>query len=92
MPLPAPVIYESALIAKRKPKVFKRNEEIHNYATRQKNKIRVVQMSSSLAKSGPRYVCGKLFNNIPSDIRNLHYFEKFKASLKEYLTNPLRNF
>ena len=83
--MPALFILEAAVVVKSKPEVFAKNEEVHNYNTRHKKDVIVPQISSSLFKNSPRYICGKIFNKVPPEIRCLEDPFKFKSKLKDYL-------
>lgn len=60
--LPAMFILELAMLVKRKPELFVRNEEIHQYNTRQTQMIHVEQVTSTLARNGPKFLSSKIYN------------------------------
>lgn len=80
-------VLEAALMVKRNPEVFATNEEVHHYATRQKKNVHVTQVVSSLAKNGPRFMFGRIYNRVPSDIRSVDDLLHFKTRLKTYLVD-----
>lgn len=86
MTLPALFILECSLMVKRKPEMFLRNEEIHQYQTRQRSNIHVNQVSSSLTRNGPKFLCTKIYNKLPSRIKEIVDVNLFKSTLKDYLS------
>lgn len=47
---------------------FMRNEAVHRYVTRQNKDVHTSQFTSSLEKSAPKCVFGKMVYKIPADI------------------------
>lgn len=52
-------------MAKRNPNVFNKNEEALSYGTRYKKDVHIALVISSVVKSDPKCMFGKLFNKVP---------------------------
>ena len=65
---------------------FKRNSEVHHINTRNKSSIHQPHANLSIYQKGAYYTGIKVFNSLPSQIRELsHSRHKFKHTLKEFL-------
>jgi hypothetical protein len=78
-------ILESAVMVLKFPDYFIRNNEIHQYNTRQKNSVHINHCKSTLTLNSPQYIASKIYNKLPQEIRNLKDIKKFKKTLKTFL-------
>lgn len=70
-----------------KSNTFTENMEVHSYGTRQKKNGNTAQVTSSLAKDGPKYMFGNSFYKILADTKYTDDLVKFKIEFKNYLLN-----
>jgi hypothetical protein len=65
---------------------YRVNSEIHNIKTRKKSNLHLPISNLSVYQKGPYYSGIKVFNNLPSQIKDLsHNRNQFKCALKNFL-------
>jgi hypothetical protein len=65
---------------------YRVNSEIHNINTRNKSNLHLPISKLSVYQNGPYYSGIKVFNNLPSQIKDLsHNRNQFKRALKKFL-------
>jgi hypothetical protein len=66
--------------------LFKLNSDLHNFNTRGKNDLHLLQLRLSIYSNGVYYMGIKTFNHLPSFIKQLSDNKnQFKSILKNYL-------
>jgi len=62
------------------------NTENYNLDTRQRNNLYIPQANLTIYQKGAYYSGIRIFNNLPSEIKNVaHNQKKFKTALKKFL-------
>lgn len=84
MPLMTLFIFNSVIFAKRYFDNFKLNNQVHSYSTRRQNNIHVSYRRTTQAGKSVYHTTVDLFNNLPSSLKNIKNFDKFKAEAKKY--------
>jgi hypothetical protein len=64
-----------------------RNSDFHGYDTRTKDDFYIFQYNTSLYKKSVVNMSIRLHNSLPSDLKELGDFKKFKRALKSFLLN-----
>jgi hypothetical protein len=64
-----------------------RNSDFHGYDTRRKDGFYILQYNASLCKKSVVNMSIRLHNSLPSEIKELGDFKKFKRTLKLFLLN-----
>jgi hypothetical protein len=64
-----------------------RNSNFHGYDTRRKDDFYLFQCNTSLYKKSVVNMSIRLHNNLPSELKELGDFKKFKRALKSFLLN-----
>jgi hypothetical protein len=64
-----------------------RNSNFHGYDTRRKDDFCIFQCNTSLYKKSVVNMSIRLHNSLPSDLKELGDFKKFKRALKSFLLN-----
>ena len=68
-------------------KIFMTNTENYNLDTRQRNNLYIPQANLTIYQKGAYYSGIRIFNNLPSEIKNVaHNQKKFKTALKKCFT------
>lgn len=62
-----------------------KNNQIHKYNTRNNNKISVPSHSTALFEKSPYYVTAKIYDNLPSILRNIKNEVLFENLIKKIL-------
>lgn len=83
--LPSQLIFECALYVKKNPDKFVTNAEIHQHRTRQAGMLHLSQNRTTLGQNSPEVRCIKVYNKLPSEVRNIQEIQKFKITLKKIL-------
>lgn len=81
---PSIYIYKCLCFVKRNLHLFKTNSSYHNYNTR-RNDLVLPPHNSTLYEKSPSYLCIKLYNSLPEEIKNTQNFNSFKAKIKNVL-------
>lgn len=82
--VPCQYIFENIMLARKNVSLYLKNSDVHNYNTRNKNKI--VQPNFRIAKINKCFMgnCIRYYNKIPDDIQNLSD-RQFKCKIKDTL-------
>ena len=74
---------------KRLPQCFKNmflsNRSVFKYSNRKVNNLYVVRCKSNIYQNSFKYLCVKLWNKLPEDLKSIKSYNKFKNSMFEYL-------
>jgi hypothetical protein len=84
LPLPCLYLYELLTFIKRNCCLFKKNSDIHDYATRQRNDFCIEQHRTSLYERGPRGAGIALYNRLPRGVSDLEE-KQFCVMLRKIL-------
>ena len=68
---------------------FLLNSSIHNYSTRIKNDLHLHSLSSTMGKRSIKFKASQLWNQLPSELKQIQSHNTFKRDLKTYLLNNL---
>jgi hypothetical protein len=63
------------------------NNHVHQYQTRNSSKVVVPSHKSSLLERSPYYITAKIYDQLPSLLRNIKNDVLFKTLLKKILTH-----
>lgn len=66
---------------------FKKQEDYHNYFTRDRKKYEIQKHSHTFFERSPRYAGIQYYNMLPEDIKLTASIVKFKNKLKKILIN-----
>lgn len=83
-------IYLNYRYVKSNENTFLRNQDYHNYNTRNNTEITIPTHNSALFERNPNYIGIKCYNRLPSTIKNIKNLRKFKYELQSFLLK--RNF
>ena len=64
---------------------FNSNSSVHSHDTRNKNKFRLPKYSLTLSQNYITYIGLKIFNILPSEIKNKQSIKQFEFTLKKFL-------
>ena len=64
---------------------FNRLGDTHSYKTRYNNDLTVPLHTTDFYKRSPKYNLITLYNKLPSHLKNVKHFNKFKSATKKYL-------
>lgn len=82
--LPSLFIYKGLLYVKSNMPMFAKNSDYHNHNTRCKTHITAESHTHSHFQKSPSYICSKLFNHLPSCVKELD-IKMFKNKIKSFL-------
>ena len=85
LPLPALYIPQILLFVKKNPQYLVHSLQTHEYNTRNKNLYAPLKHNTTAYEKGPLYTGQKLFNNLPSHIRNEKSIPLFKKLVRNFL-------
>ena len=86
LPLKSQYMLSLLMFVVRTRTLFLTNTENHNLDTRQRNNLYLPQANWTIYQKGAFYSGVKIFNNLPSEIRNVAGNQKkFKIALKKFL-------
>ena len=83
--LPCILIYEAALFVKLNKAHFPLHNSVHDHDTRGCSKIYINKFNLSCYKKGPFYLCGTIFNKLPTVIKQETNINRFKKKLRLFL-------
>ena len=84
--LPCLYIYEILCFVRKKTTYFpNENTEDYCYDTRRKHDFKTSKHRSTLFENSCKYNCQKMYNHLPSDIKNTPQFKKYKSRIFNYL-------
>jgi len=66
---------------------FKKNDQIHSYGTRNRDKFYLPKINNDYGKNSMDYKWVKMFNTIPNELKQINSLNLFKFELKRYLLN-----
>lgn len=85
LPLPSLYVFEMCVYVYRTRNSFKLTSECHGVNTRNKNKYYIPFARLNISKNLPNCIGLKIFDHLPSDIRNIETLSRFKCILKKFL-------
>ena len=86
LPLKSQYILSLLVFVVQNRTLFLTNTENYNLDTRQRNNLYLPQANLTIYQKGTYYSGIKIFNNLPSDIKNVGGNQKkFKTALKKFL-------
>jgi hypothetical protein len=85
-PLQSQYIFSILIFISKNRNLFKCNSEIHGISTRYNSDLHLPSTTLTLFQKGVIYSGSRIFNHLPSNIKDLFYNRKqFKSDLKKYL-------
>jgi hypothetical protein len=85
-PLQSQYIFSILIFISKNRELFRFNSEIHGISTRYNSNLHLPSTTLTLFQKGTFYSGSRIFNHLPSNIKDLLYNEKqFKSVLKKYL-------
>lgn len=84
--LPCVYILECLLYIKKRQNIYTRHCEVHQYPTRNKERIVSNYLRLQRTRDGTNYHCIKLYNVLPEGVKDLNCLQ-FKDKIKNYLVN-----
>lgn len=85
LPLPCILIFHSVLFVRKHPDLFTLNSSVHSHNTRSSTFISIPLHKTSSFQKGPYCFCSHLYNHLPSHLKQLPSYNKFKKGVKSYL-------
>jgi len=70
---------------------FNKNDSVHTHNTRTKNDVRLPRINTGHGLKCLKYKIPKLWNKLPTDLKEQTSLNTFKNELKLYLTTKLYN-
>ena len=61
------------------------NKDIHLHNTRQKNNVHTIKYRTNLTQTNSNYINSKLYNKLPTEIKNITNMDQFLHKLKQFL-------
>jgi hypothetical protein len=83
--LPSLYIYHLCIYIFDNKNEFATNAQIHGHNTRQRVDVHLLRHNTSIYNKSPFHVAIKVFNNLPSVIKNCIYRASFTRKLKDFL-------
>ena len=78
-------IFNSVLWVRKHRNGFTFSDEIYSHNTRRQKDVHSVKYNLGVFKRSPKIKCERLYNKVPSDIKKIDSFYRFKSVFKEYL-------
>ena len=81
LPLPCIYIYRSILYVRKYKYMFIATNDVHNYTTRQASNVFVIRNKYAGLQKSAYSMCCKLYNKLPTDIKNIICDNQFKRAI-----------
>ena len=78
-------LFECCKFARRHPDYFRRTDDVHPHDTRHKAELFVGACSLQISRLNPAVSVPRMYNALPSEIRDIQVFEKFVTRLRKFL-------
>lgn len=83
--LPSLYIYSCIVYVKKSLSIHGTVSQGHHYPTRNGGILKIEKHNTALFEKSPTYIGKKLYNHLPSNIKNVNGLNNFKLKLKSYL-------
>ena len=88
LPLPCIIIFEAAMFVRRNPKKFQVIHRCHPHSTRSSvHDMLLPHFRVSAFKKSPLYFSGRVYNSLPSFLKEIQSLPKFRRMCKAYLSD-----